>query len=87
MAYNNFDVVKTLLHMVDDSRNDIFIHVDRSVNAFDFQELRQICAKSKVEFVPRVKVHWGHYSQIQSVLNLLEQATKSPHSYYHLLSG
>lgn len=87
MAYNNFDVVKTLLQMVDDSRNDVFIHIDKSVRSFDFQALRRICTKSKVEFVPRVKVHWGHYSQIQSVLNLLEQATKSGYSYYHLLSG
>ena len=87
MAYNNFDVVKVLLQMVDDSRNDVFIHIDRSVKGFDPQALRQMCKESKVEFVPSVKVHWGHYSQIQSVLNLLEQATKSQHSYYHLLSG
>lgn len=87
MAYNNFDVVEALLQMVDDSRNDVFIHIDKSVKRIDFEALRQICTKSKVEFVPRVKVHWGHYSQIQSVLNLLEQATKSQHSYYHLLSG
>jgi hypothetical protein len=86
-AYNNFEVVENLLRSIDDSRNDIYIHIDGSVKDFDSTELRQNCKISTVTFVPRVNVHWGHYSQIQSVFNLLQEATKTPHSYYHLLSG
>ena len=86
-VYDNFPVLENLLRMLDDSRNEIFIHVDRRVRNFDFKYFENLCHHSRVIFVTRVRVHWGHYSQIQSVFNLLDQATKTYHSHYHLLSG
>ena len=86
-VYDNFPVLDVLLRMLDDPRNEVFIHVDRRVRNFDYEYFAKLCRSATVIFVPRVRVHWGHYSQIQSVFNLLERATETPHSYYHLLSG
>lgn len=87
MAYDNFEVIEVLLKMIDDPRNDIFIHVDRSVKNFKPSQLKQACKRATIVLVPRIKVHWGHYSQIKSVFALLQEATKSSHSHYHLLSS
>lgn len=86
-AYNNFAVLENLLGMVDDPRNEIFVHIDRGVKNFDYGYFQELCERSSVIFVSRVRVHWGHYSQIESVFNLLQEATKTYHSHYHLLSG
>ena len=86
-AYNNFPVLEALIRMLDDSRNEIFIHVDRRVRSFDFQHFARLSQSARVIFVRRVRVHWGHYSQIRSVFNLFGEATRTYHSHYHLLSG
>ena len=36
MTHGNFEILKLQLEMLDDSRNDIYIHVDKKVKNFDF---------------------------------------------------
>lgn len=86
-AYNNFYTLEKLLCLLDDERNDIYIHIDKKVKEFDFDYFSDLCKYSKVTFVPRVKVSWGDYSQIQSILELLEQSAINNYKYYHLISG
>ncbi len=87
MAHKNDHVLQTLLHMLDNEQNDIFIHMDLKNTAYHAEELN-ITTCSKVFFVDRVRVNWGGYSQIRAELNLLQEARKrGPYKYYHLLSG
>lgn len=87
MAHKNDYVLQTLLHMLDNERNDIFIHMDLKNKAYHAEELN-ITTYSRVYFADRVRVNWGGYSQIRAELNLLQEAKRQgPYEYYHLLSG
>lgn len=86
-AYNNFSILRILLRLLDDERNDIFLHVDKRTSDVDFEKLHWPGQKSKLTIVPRMNVYWGDYSQVRSVIGLLKAATPGSYGYYHLLSG
>lgn len=85
MAHNNLDQLNILLKLLDDNRNDIYLHIDaRSpISESEVIQLRY----SPLYFVQRIKVYWADYSQVECELLLLEAAAKKGYSYYHLLSG
>ena len=87
IAHNNFYILDKLLRLLDDERNDIYIHIDKKVKEFNFEYFKNICIKSNIKFIKRMKVYWGGYSQVQCELNLLEEASKNNYEYYHLISG
>jgi len=87
MAHSHFEQLKKLLLLLDDPRNDIFVHVDKKSRNLDLDLFVDVTQQSSLTFIPRKKVTWGAYSQIRCELDLLETATKSFHDYYHLLSG
>lgn len=87
IAHHNFEVLKTLINLIDDVRNDIFIHIDKKV-----KYIPEFYAKhSNVYLVNnsnRIDVRWGNVSQIKSELALFELARNNgPYEYYHLISG
>ena len=43
MAHNNFGILEKLLMLLDDQRNDIYIHIDKKVKDFDFHYFSYIC--------------------------------------------
>ncbi len=87
MAHNNFYVLETLLKLLDDERNDIYIHIDKKVKNFDFDKYKKLIKKSNITFINRINVKWGSSKQIECELALLKEAIKTKHKYYHLLSG
>ena len=88
MAHNNFDFLKKELLLLDDERNDIFIHVDKKAKDINMTSVTENIKKSKVYFIPRRKIKWAGYSGIQCELELLRSAIKEgQYAYYHLLSG
>ena len=86
-AHDNDYVVKRLLGLLDDPRNDIFIHVDKRAKNFDVASLSSCCRESMIEVIPRRRVFWGHFSQIDATLDLFREAIRGSHDYYHLISG
>ena len=87
IAHHEFEILKTLVSLLDDVRNDIFIHIDKKV-----KEIPEINTKhSKLYFVSdsnRIDVRWGNVSQIESEFALFELAnTTGTYEYYHLISG
>lgn len=85
IAHNEFDVLRTLISMIDDERNDIYVHIDKKVRT-----IPSLSAQRSRLFVldRRVDVRWGHVSQIETELLLFETALRNgPYSYYHLISG
>lgn len=87
MAHNNFELLRTLVKLLDDRRNDIYIHIDKKVSDFNKDIIINAIKYSNVFFVKRINVTWGGYSQIQNELNLLKEASKNSYKYYHFLSG
>lgn len=85
IAHHNFEVLKYLVESLDDVRNDIFIHFDKKVKSIP--ELKTRYCKLYV-LQDRIDVRWGHVSQIQTELKLLECAAKEEkYVYFHLISG
>ena len=88
LAHKNFTQLRKLVELLDDSRNDIFIHVDAKAK-FDKEEWKGSCRHSSLSFIePRIHVNWGGVSIMRVELALLKAATEAGHyDYYHLLSG
>lgn len=87
LAHKNWNQLMTLLSLLDDSHNDIFLHIDRYAADAPIEQLRASVKKTQLVFVKRIGCTWGDYSLVRAELELLKEATKTPHAYYHLLSG
>lgn len=90
MVHKSLEQVVKLCHLLDDPRNDLYIHVDAKVRNIEAWRSRLSASvrQSRLVFVSRVKVNWGGYSQIKAELSLLKTATQDrKHAYYHLISG
>lgn len=90
MAHKNWEQFLILLKLLDDKRNDIYIHVDKKSNFTDEQKnfLVSNVKASTLYFVKRTMLTWGGYSSVSVEMNLLREAVNNDHySYYHLLSG
>ena len=89
IAHNQPELLRRLVELLDDERNDIYIHADRKMRDFDAEALRKVCTRSTLHILPqRISVHWGGYSIIRVEMELLKAATRQGrYAYYHLLSG
>ena len=87
MAHGNFPILEKQLSFLDSENADFYIHIDAKGRDFDFDRFRSIPKKSRVVFVDRIRVSWGHFSQIEAELILLKAALPGRYDYYHLLSG
>ena len=87
LAHTNPGQLRKLLEMLDDARNDIYVHIDAKAG-FGEKELEGCCGKSGLFFIkPRIRANWGGYSLARIEIALLEKATEKSYDYYHLLSG
>jgi hypothetical protein len=85
IAHNEFEVLKKLLHALDDPRNDVFIHFDKKVKQIPALEM-QYSGLFIIE--NRIDVRWGHVSQIKAEYAILEAAYHvRNYAYYHIISG
>lgn len=85
MAHSQFLSLKELVSVLDDLRNDIYIHFDKKV-----KRLPSITARfSKIEIIEeRVDVIWGDLSQIKAEYALFKASfDNGKYAYYHLISG
>lgn len=89
LAHKNWGQLQKLIHMLDDRRNDIFVHIDRksSFSMADKQLLLDAVSRSRLVFVERVAVSWGGYSTIRAEMNLLRASVRGHYQYYHYISG
>lgn len=87
MAHNNWNQLKVLLRLLDDSRNTIYLHVDAAAKDFKPSELDGLLQNALLQLIPRMKITWGGYSQVRCEVELLKRALKSNSDYYHLISG
>ena len=87
MAHTQPELLRKLLKMLDNERNDIYLHIDSKAKDYPLDEIAAVLQKSKCIFTERTDVKWGSYSQINCEMILLKEAVKTEHAYYHLLSG
>lgn len=89
IAHKDDYTFRTLINLLDDERNDIFIHMDIKNREFDFKTTEKLVTKSRVfQVKERNDVVWGDYSQIATELKLLALATSvGEYAFYHLMSG
>lgn len=88
IAHNEFPILKVLLSMLDDERNDIYLHIDRKSKDLSDQVAKIRLNKAKLFIIDPISVYWGDISQVIVEMNLFEHAFKNgPYMYYHLLSG
>lgn len=87
MAHGNWGILEKLIELLDDEKNDIYLHIDAKVKAIPIN-LQEIVKHSNIFVIDAVNVYWADYSQVRAVLNLLKAAkNEAGYSYYHLLSG
>lgn len=87
MAHADWDLLKTLVSLLDYELNDIYIHIDAKVQDESIPAI--VCSRSNLYVLERrIPVAWGDISQIEAEYLLFEAAYNNSHySYYHLLSG
>ena len=82
ICHRNTNILRTTIQTLA-SGNDIYLHVDKKANIDDFSEY-----KNDVSYIKdRIDVRWGGYSQIESMLVLLDEARTKDYDYICLLSG
>lgn len=89
VAHNQWDLLKTLLGMLDDNRNDIYLHIDRKAKDVPFEEIVNSVHYSRIVIVDSCSVFRGDFSLYEAEMILLRKAMirKDLYSYFHLLSG
>lgn len=87
IAHDNINILNALLHLLDDVRNDIYLHIDKKSDIDLSTIFKPVLSKIYI-LRNRLNIKWGDFSQIKVELLLLKEATDRFHySYYHLISG
>jgi len=85
IAHTEYDVLQTLIELLDNPCCDIYIHIDKK------SKLPNILKTSYARIFllkKRIDTRWGHVSLIRTEMLLFETAlANGPYEYYHLLSG
>ncbi len=87
MYHKNSEQLIKLLGVLDDERNDIYIHADKKTKDFPTEKLQKTVKCAGLFFTKRIKVGWGVFSIVQAIMILLKEASKKQYAYYHLLSS
>lgn len=89
IAHNEYPILEVLLSMLDDERNDIYLHIDKRAVGL-YQKIKGFKIKKAGFYLieKNMKVYWGDISLVKVEYLLFETALKNgPYAYYHLLSG
>lgn len=88
VAFNNWDILEKLISLLDDKRNDIYIHIDKNVTYHGYDSLTKLARFSNVYLLERIDGSWGTPGLMDIQLLFYQTATKKDtYQYYHLLSG
>ena len=86
IAHNEPDLLRRLVAMIDDERNDIFLLIDQKADIGQFEDIKT--SNAGLYYSERINVKWGDISFTEAEISVLECAFKhGPYKIYHLLSG
>ena len=85
MAHNEPEILSFLVSLLDDARNDIYIHWDIKSG----EKPRLATCHASLNWTQRqVDVRWADFSMVDAEYVLFEEANANgPYAYYHLISG
>ena len=85
IAHNEFCILQRLITALDVPECDFYVHIDKKVKQLPTLKV----SKGHLYVLnDRVDVRWGHVSQIETELLLLETArNQGPYKHYHIISG
>ena len=85
MAHGNWQILRRLFILLDDARNDIYLHIDAKIKVFP-KDMHEWIKQSKLTIIEPGEVYWSDFSEFNATLKLMKKAYGG-YSYYHLLSG
>lgn len=87
MAHADQYLLQALIGMLDDERNDIYLHADKKWRDFSASSIKVNKAHLYI-LDKRIDARWGHSSLIDVEYALFRAAyQRGGYAYYHLLSG
>ena len=85
IAHNEFEILQLLVSSLDDTRNDLYVHIDKKVKTVPD---RRVHNSRLFLLKDRLDVRWGAPSQIACELLLMRTAVeKGKYDRFHLISG
>ena len=69
LTHGNFEILEKQLRFLDSENADFFIHVDAKAD-FDEERFSAVTERSRVTFVPRRRISWGHFAIAEAELEL-----------------
>lgn len=87
MAHNNQEQLKILVKLLDSDENDIFLHIDKKNKDINGADIYKNVKKARLHIYRKYKVYHAGISQTKCQMFLLEEASKTFHDYYHLISN
>ena len=84
IAHNEYPILEVLLSMLDDERNDIYLHIDKRAVGL-YQKIKGFKIKKAGFYLieKNMKVYWGDISLVKVEYLLFETALKNgPYAYY-----
>lgn len=87
MAHDNQNQLISLLKLLDAAENDIYLHIDKKSKVINAEYIQKVIKNANLHIYNKFNVRWGKISQTKCQIFLLEEAIKTGHDYYHLLSG
>lgn len=87
LAHGSPGILKVLIGLLDDPRNDIYLHLDARVDVGAFGDLRPVRAGFML-VKDRIAANWGAPSLVRAEMTVLSAAAQNGrYAYCHLLSG
>ena len=59
MCHTNFNQLLILLDLIDDERNEIYLHIDKKAKGCSIDEIKSHVTKSQLTFLKPMNVTWG----------------------------
>lgn len=88
MAHNQWEVLKKSIQLLDDERNDIFIHIDAKAKNVPLDEIKGIAKRSRVILTERIRAIRLTYNLYEITLLMLKKAMETDeYAYFHLITG
>lgn len=89
LAHKNWDQLKTLIELIDDERNDIYLHIDKKskLTKESLDKILSSAEQSRIFLIKRTFITWGTFDMVEAEYRLLKAAINRGYDYYHLLSG
>ena len=86
MAHNEPEILRVLVGLHDDPRNDIFIMIDKKADFNQFKDIHT--EKSELVWSKRIDNRWDSFTNIEAEMMLMETAyNHDQYRYFRLLSG